>query len=145
MKLLSIALGASLLASPAFAAGERSVASKHASDACKTGHVKQVLSCHAEKPTRASKSVEIRECGGKLIGSVSMPGMTDKPVESASAVVTHAKPEPHRLGAPAVYKGADFDLTINWTTSPSKNGGHLGHFKSKALTADLICTQATKS
>jgi len=142
MKLLSIALGASLLASPVLAAGERSVANKHASDACKTGHVKEVLSCHSEKPTRASKSVDIRECGGKLIGSVSMPGMADKPVESASAVVTHAKPEPHRLGAPAIYKGTDFELSINWTTSPKKGGGHVGHFKSKALTAELICTQS---
>ena len=91
---------------------------------------------------RASKSVSIRHCGTALVASLSMPGMTDAPVEVASYDVKEHKPAAGVMGGSEHFTGTHFNLTINWTTAP-RNGGHLGHLKAKVgsetIETEMIC------
>ena len=139
MKTLSLVLGASLLASPAFATKPTP---QHPSDACKHGPVIEVLACHLEKPSRASKSVSIRHCGKSLVATISMPGMTDAPVEVASYDVKEHKPAAGVMGGSEHFTGTHFELAINWTTAIHR-GGHIGHLKAQAGTekieTEMIC------
>lgn len=139
MKTLSLVLGASLLASPAFATKP---APHKPSDACKHGAVIHVVECHLEKPTRASKSVSIRHCGKSLVATLSMPGMADAPVEVASYDVKEKKPAAGVMGGSEHFTGKNFDLAINWTSAINR-GGHHGHLKAQVgaekIEAEMIC------
>jgi len=44
-------------------------------------------------------------------------------------IVKQVLPKPGLLGAPVVYEGQEARLTVNFTTAPDKNGGHIGTFE----------------
>ena len=117
------------------------------SSSCKPGAT-EVLSCRKETPSRGSKSVAIRNCGGRLVAAINQPGPTDKPVEMQSWFVKH-KAAAGGQGAAEAWAGigaeASFKLTVNFTTSPIIRGGHRGNLEAtvagQKIKEQFICAR----
>jgi ribosomal protein RSM22 (predicted rRNA methylase) len=51
-------------------------------------------------------------------------------------------PVPHRLGAPMVYEGKDITLSVNFTTAPLENFGHIGYLETADSSQEALNCQA---
>jgi hypothetical protein len=116
---MRLALLALVIAAPAFAApakGTTSVCPK----------AKAVTMCSSAG--RGHVTAELKACGGFDIVEIYTPGPTD---QSVLAISEKLQPEPKvvgkpKMGAPKHYQSKSVSLSVNWTTSPDKSGGHHG-------------------
>src|SRR5512140_2176212 len=85
----------------------------------------KVVSCHQVPMTRAGLIVEIARCPNNTAeASFFRPGLTARPVLEGVIKVKDATTR--KMGAPMLFKGTDFELTVNMTTRPSPDGTHRG-------------------